>query len=58
MGFTHKGKLLDEDDDFNEKISDSDDDDLGSNVDPRDRGKLNAEVVDNLNFGCGGEVMD
>mgnify|MGYP006109550723 CR=1 FL=1 len=58
MGFTHKGKLLEQEDDFNEKISDSDDDDLASNVDPRDRGKLNAEVVDNLNFGCGGDVRD
>jgi len=57
MGFTHKGKLLEQEDDFNEKISDSESD-CGSNVDPRDRGKLNAEVVDNLNFGCGGDVIN
>jgi len=56
MGFTHKGKLLEGEDDFNEAISETESE--GSNVDPRDRGKLNAEVVDNLNFGCGGDVMD
>ena len=51
MGFTHKGKkLIDEHDDFNDKISNS----SGDEDDP-DKGKLNEEMVNRLNFGGGEE---
>ena len=49
MGFTHKGKkLLDEHDDFNEQIPHSSD-----GEDDYDKGKLNEEMVNRLNFGGG-----
>ena len=48
MGFTHKGKkLIDNHDDFNDKIALSDDE-----QDP-DKGNLNEEMVNRLNFGGG-----
>ena len=51
MGFTHKGKkLLDDHDDFNEQISHS-----SEGEDAKDRGHLNEDMVNQLNFG-GGEV--
>ena len=54
MGFTHKGKkLIDEHDDFNDKIALSSDDE----VDP-DKGALNDEMVNRLNFGGGDEVAE
>ena len=53
MGFTHKGKkLIDDHDDFNEQIPQSSDDE-----DNKDKGKLNEEMVNRLNFG-GGEIPE
>ena len=48
MGFTHKGKRLDIEDDFKEKIEESDDE-------IQDRGQLPSEYVDTMHFG-GGEL--
>lgn len=48
-GFTHKGKPMRLDDDFNEKIDMSSDDER----DDPDKGKLNEEMVNTLNFGHG-----
>ena len=45
-GFTHKGRPIQ--DDFDDKISQSSDDEAG------DKGKLNEEMVNTLNFGQGG----
>lgn len=47
-GFTHRGKPMRLDDDFNEKIDESSDDER----DP-DKGKLTEEMVNTLNFGQG-----
>ena len=53
MGFTHKGKrLMDDHDDFNEQIAQSSDDE-----NDKDKGKLNEEMVNRLNFG-GGEAQE
>jgi len=53
MGFTHKGKrLVDNHDDFNDRIDLSDHDEQ----DP-DKGNMNEEMVNRLNFG-GGEDGD
>lgn len=48
-GFTHKGKPLIQDDDFDEKISQSSDDGEPGG----DKGKLTEEMVNTLNFGMG-----
>lgn len=48
-GFTHKGKPLLADDDFDEKISVSSDDERA------DRGQLNEDMVNQMNFGQGKE---
>ena len=54
MGFTHKGKkLIDDHDDFNEHISHSSD-----GEDNKDKGHLNEEMVNTLNFGGGQEDGD
>lgn len=45
-GFTHKGKLLEVEDDFNEQISVSSD-----GEESPDKGKLNEEMVNTMNFG-------
>ena len=51
MGFTHKGKkLIDDRDDFNEHISHSSD-----GEDKNDKGHLNEEMVNTMNFG-GGDI--
>ena len=53
---THKGKRIEDVDDFKDKIEDSDD-----NIDPDDRdakkGHLNEEMVKALNFG-GGQIYN
>mmetsp|Transcript_47578 Transcript_47578/g.64530 ORF Transcript_47578/g.64530 Transcript_47578/m.64530 type:complete len:185 (+) Transcript_47578:15-569(+) len=53
MGFTHKGKALEEMDDFNERIDNSsgDEDDQGR----KKKGELDEQMVEMLNFG-GGEA--
>jgi hypothetical protein len=48
-GFTHGGKALAETDDFNDYIPESSDDDR----EDQDQGKLNEEMVLNMNFGGG-----
>jgi len=48
-GFTHRGRALDDEDDFKEHIEASSDDE----ADP-DKGKLNEEMVNQMNFGQGG----
>lgn len=54
MGFTHKGKkLIDDHDDFNEHISHSSD-----GEDNKDKGHLNEEMVNALNFGGGQDNGD
>lgn len=54
-GFTHKGKALEEFDDFNEQISQSSDgeeyDENGMDQDQNQKGNLNQEMVKKLNFG-------
>lgn len=54
MGFTHRGKMLDDIDDFREEIPESSEDE---NADPKDRdakkGVLNEEMVMAMNFGGG-----
>jgi hypothetical protein len=53
IGFTHKGRALGEfEDDFNEQIEVSSDDGPGD----RDKGNLNEEMVNRMNFGGGEEV--
>lgn len=49
-GFTHRGRPMNQDDDFDEKISMSSD----GEGETRDKGKLNEEMVNTLNFGQGG----
>lgn len=48
VGFTHRGRPLAMDDDFNEKIAHSSDDE-----DDKDKGKLTEEMVNEMNFGRG-----
>ena len=48
-GFTHGGRALAETDDFNDYIPESSDDDR----EDQDQGKLNEEMVLNMNFGGG-----
>jgi len=56
MGFTHKGRPLEAEDDFNEHIDNSESsDDVDDNGMRRKKGQLPAEVVDNLNFGVGAD---
>lgn len=54
-GFTHKGKQIEGDDDFNEKIEHSSEDE--GITDRPDKGYLPEEVVNELNFG-GGEGQE
>ena len=49
-GFTHKGKPIQEEDDFNEQIS------LSSDEESPDKGKLTEEMVNTMNFGGEGQV--
>ncbi len=48
-GFTHKGKPLIQDDDFDERIS------MSSEDERADKGQLNEEMVNEMNFGQGNE---
>jgi len=57
MGFTHKGRPLEAEDDFNEHISNSEESEDEDGM-KRKRGQLPAEVVDELNFGQGGDEPD
>jgi hypothetical protein len=56
MGFTHRGKMLEDLDDFREDIAASSEDE---NADPKDmdaqKGRLNEEMVTAMNFGEGGQ---
>ena len=54
-GFTHRGKQIEDNDDFNEKIEHSSDDEGITNR--PDKGYLPEEVVNELNFG-GGEAQE
>ena len=51
VGFTHKGKLLDDQDDFKEEISQDSDDEKHDRS--KRKGFLNEEMVQKLNFGGG-----
>ena len=49
-GFTHKGKPIEDEDDFNEQIS------LSSDEESPEKGKLTEEMVNTMNFGGEGHI--
>jgi nucleolar protein 14 len=53
MGFTHRGKKLEDFDDFKDEIPVSSEDE--NDDDDNTKGKLNDEMVMNMNFGKGGK---
>lgn len=55
-GFTHKGRPLEFEDDFKDQIADSESE--GDEENPRAKGVLTEEAVNQLNFGVGGDPED
>ena len=56
MGFTHRGKRLEDLDDFREEIPVSSDDEQEQDMDKK-KGRLDEDMVTSMNFG-GGDLED